>query len=77
MQQERVARDYMIAEQNQAYEESLQADRKKVRDDSKHAGTELWEGGTGLVQERKKKELEEKEEMERQSKEVRVFVCFS
>lgn len=31
LQRERLAREYMIAEQNRAYEESLQADREKVR----------------------------------------------
>lgn len=31
LQHERIARECMIAEQNRAYEESLMADREKVR----------------------------------------------
>ena len=34
MQQDRLARENMIAEQNRAYQESLDADREKVRSSS-------------------------------------------
>ena len=67
MQHERLVREHMIAEQNQAYEESLQADREKVilllLCIFEYNG-EMW------LQERKKKEQEEEEEKERLSKEV-------